>query len=358
MSRRIARWTGGLLLTAALGTLLAGCGAKPSAPASPAPAPSSPPPPAQAAPAAPAAPAKPKLETTKVRFGYSSQSTAFLPIYFADKKGYFKDEGLDVEFFTFKGGSENIRAMIGGQIDIASGGFNEPMDGQIAGQDTKVFYGTTNIVVYEWWAQKNIKTPADLKGKKFAVSGIGGQSHLLTSFWLKKIGIDPDKDVQFINSGASSARLSALKAGQVDVAILTSPQTFAAKREGLSMVGKLAEHLSGFPHDVYYAPQAFLTKNPETTRAFIRAINRSVEALRKDKETSVAIVKEILKYSDQDASDSWEEYKNTFPLDGTIDLNGVAFLMDLSVKAGDIKEPMPNDKIINSTFIKEFSKPK
>lgn len=343
--RRFSSVTVSVLL---VGSLLAGCGTKETT-LKPQPSPQAPAAPAPAAPAA-----KPKPEVSKIRLGLASPAIAFLPVYVADKLGYFKEEGLTVELFTFSRGKDAVSAMIAGELDINSGGFSEPMDAQVAGQDIKAFYGTTNVIVYQWYGKKEITKPDQLKGKKIAIAGLGGQTHMLTNFWLRKYGLDPAKDVQLVSAGGN--RAPALISGQVDAALLSTPDKFVAKRAGMTLLGDLNDYLKGFPHDVYYAKQDFLKKNPETVRAFIRALNKASQKVRDDKATAMKIAEEYVKLKPEDLEPAWEEVKDTFPLDGTIALEGADFIMDMAIEAGDLKAKLPHEKVIDFTYIKEFAK--
>lgn len=95
-----------------------------------------------------------------------------LPIYLADKEGLFKKHGLNVKLVTFHGGTDLVRGMIAGAVDVGVTALAGVSLGIAAGQPIKAFYGGFNMGVFEWYATKDIKTIKETKGKRFGVTRV------------------------------------------------------------------------------------------------------------------------------------------------------------------------------------------
>jgi NitT/TauT family transport system substrate-binding protein len=114
-------------------------------------------------------------EPVKVKVGISAMTTAFLPLFVARDKGFFKEEGLDVSLVFFKTGRESQQAVVSKDIDIAAGATTEPVYLRDAGQDVRIIWGISDKMPYKLFALPSIKTLKEAKGKRFAVSDAGHQ---------------------------------------------------------------------------------------------------------------------------------------------------------------------------------------
>ena len=186
----------------------------------------------------------------------------------AQALGYMQDVGIrDFEVIL---SDEYIPGLIGGSLDITHG-------------DTSVFLSAGNasklpikmISLYrdsEWWimgTRKGINKPADLKGGKISGGKLDGRNTWVMRQALKKMGLDPDKDVQFVpTSGASDNRLLAVINGTLDGASM-----FPRHRAGLEKAGGkfLFEQLTAAPQEGFAAMGGWLAKNEATAYAWVRA---------------------------------------------------------------------------------------
>src|SRR5690606_36175915 len=145
-----------------------------------------------AAGAAQAAPEKPKLT-----LGVGGKPLLYyLPLTIAEQKGYFKEEGLDVEINDFGGGAKSLQALIGGSVDVVTGAYEHTIRMQQKGQDIKAvcelgrFPGICIGVRKDLAGQ--IKTIADLKGQNVGVTAPGSSTSLLLQYALIKNGLAED----------------------------------------------------------------------------------------------------------------------------------------------------------------------
>ena len=224
----------------------------------------------------------------------------YLPLTIAESQGYFKAEGLEVTIADFAGGSQALRAVVGGSADVVSGAFEHTLNMQSKGQKLRAFVlqGRAPQIVLgvNPKTMPGFKTVADLKGKKIGVTAPGSSTNVMANFVLAKAGLKPS-DVSIIGVGAGSGAVAAMRAGQIDAMSNLDPVITLLQRSGdLKVVSDTrivaeAEKVFGgpMPAACLYAPQAFIDKNPATAQALANAIVRA------DKWIQAAGVADIIK---------------------------------------------------------------
>src|SRR5438876_1007289 len=180
-------------------SLVAGCGGAPvpaaSAPASAAPTPSAPP--------------------VKITITYGSVAADVLPTYVALEQGIFLRNGLDAELQLISSSTAAVAALVSGNADFSQAGGSEAISATVGGADIVVVVVTGATYSYLLMAAADIKTPNDLKRKKVGISTVGSSSDVAVRVALKKIGIDPDKDVSIVPVGGVPERVAAMKSGAI-----------------------------------------------------------------------------------------------------------------------------------------------
>src|SRR5450432_4788216 len=164
-----------------------------------------------------AAQAQAKLEKTKVGIAVGGKSGFYyLPLTIAERLGYFKDEGLDVEISDFDGGSKALQAVVGGSADVVSGAWENTIDQQPKGLQLQGFalQGRYPMIVVAIAKAKaaSYKSPKDLKGMKIGVSAPGSSTNRMVLHLLAKDGLKAE-DVSFIGVGTSAGVIAALTSG-------------------------------------------------------------------------------------------------------------------------------------------------
>src|ERR1043166_8952422 len=132
----------------------------------------------------------------------------YLPLTIAERLGYFKDEGLDVEISDFAGGSKALQAVVGGSADVVSGAWENTIDQQPKGLNMQGFvlmgrYPAISLGIVKSKAA-SYKSPKDLKGMKIGVSAPGSSTNRLVLHMLAKDGLKGD-DVSIIGVGTSAS---------------------------------------------------------------------------------------------------------------------------------------------------------
>ena len=237
--------------------------------------------------AAPALAFAQTLEKPKLTLAVGGKNLLYyLPLTIAESLGYFKSEGLDVTIVDFAGGSQALRAVVGGSADVVSGAFEHTLNMQAKGVKLRAFVlqGRAPQIVLgvNPKTMPSFKTVTDLKGKKIGVTAPGSSTNVMANFVLAKAGLKPS-DVSIIGVGAGNGAVAAMRSGQIDAISNLDPVITLLQRRGdLKIVSDTrivaeAEKVFGgpMPAGCLYAPQVFIDKNPQTTQALANAIVRA-----------------------------------------------------------------------------------
>ncbi len=237
---------------------------------------------AQAGAASPSAAPKAVCPAAKITIAVpvTPPNVVHLTPYVADSFGYFKDENLTVELVRFEGGVGSLRASASGGITLAGTSTEPVIDGIANGAEVKVVYSYAPAVDVSFVVGAGIKTLADLKGKKMGVQEPGGFADVLTRIVLKKAGLDPAKDVTFVQT-TTAGRVQQLVAGATDTAILHIDQTKTVQKANpsLSVLVNMWEILSDYQYSVYVAPTQAIKDDAATLECTIRALMRANRAM-------------------------------------------------------------------------------
>jgi len=267
-------------------SVLVGCAAPATPLATPTPVPVATPPPAPpTATVAPSpTPAVPPAEKTKVILAVGGKTAiVYLPLSIVEQKGFFKEEGLEVEIQDFAGGAKALEALVGGSADVVMGFFDHTIQMQAQGRDITAVvqvgrYPGLVLGVRSDLADK-VKKASDLKGMKVGVTAPGSSTHFFINYLLSKEGLKPT-DISAIGIGTTATAVAAVEKKEVDALVNVDPVMTQLEQRGLIKIlvdtrteKDTAQVFGGeYPAAVLYAKREFVEKNPGTTQRLVNAI--------------------------------------------------------------------------------------
>lgn len=294
--------------------------------------------------------ASPGVSDARITIGLSSVNIAFLPVYVAQEKGFFKDEGLDVQFVMFNAGSTNLQSLMGGDIQMMGSAFVETLGGRAAGYDVKNFWGICNLMPFELYSTANFRSLKEAKGKRFAISRFGSLTDFLTRATLQHHGVDP-KDVTILQIGSTPARFAALAAGAVDASVVWFPVTEIAKGQGFRKLFDLKDMFPEWPYETFAARESWLAKERTDVIKFLRAYQRGVKHTWDNKDDSVRAMRKYVKIDPAYAPAGYDQYRTSFPMNGVIAEKAIPTVIDQEFENGRLKRRLTVDEMIDRTFI-------
>jgi len=291
----------------------------------------------------------------RLLIGISTVNVAFLPIYVTNDKGFFAEEGLDVLPVMFNAGATNLQALIGGDVQIMAGGVPETVLARASGMDIKNFWAISNLMPFQIYGSPALKSLKESKGKKFAISRFGSLSEFLTRSALRRAGVDP-KTVTMLQIGATPARFTTLATGVVDATILWFPVTERAKAAGMNKLFDLKELYPQWTNVGFIARDGWLVKEKEQTAKFLRAYQKGVRYTRENRDDGIKALRKYVGLAAAEAAAGYDEYRDSFPLDGRILDAGITATIEQELEAGRLKGKLSSNDLIDNSFINALGK--
>ncbi len=232
-------------------------------------------------------------EQAKVRLAVGGKVGLFyLPVTIAERLGYFKEEGLDVEMIDLASGTKALQALVGGSADVTSGSYEHTIQMQAKGMALTAFVLQGRLIDYSLGIVKkkvpSYQSPKDLKGLKVAVSSPGAGTHMFLNAVLAKAGLKPD-DVSVIGVGQTAGAVAAMRNGEIDAIANTDPVMTILESAGDVRIVADARTSDGsklvyggdYPAGSLYTTAEYLKKNPRTVQALANAMVRGLAWLQK-----------------------------------------------------------------------------
>lgn len=252
------------------------------------------------------------IAQTKITVGKNIGGNGFhIPTYIAMDKGFYAAEGLEARFVSLQG-KALVTAGLSSNIDfvpIPSGGAQAALSG------AEIRYVVGESLKSQWViiAKPDIKEVGDLKGKVMGYGRAGSADYdegatVLARFFKLQAG----KDYKVISFQGEAERIAAIINGDVQGGLVSAPNAAKAKGAGLKVLIRTGDYLPRAGGTIW-TTKAYLEKNPETVKKFVRAIAKSVMYLRDNREGSIPTLREHLGIaSDEEAGAIWDELHNTF----------------------------------------------
>lgn len=283
-------------------------------------------------------------EPAKVTLAYIGITASNWPGLVAQQKGFFKDEGIDVDWIQTGQSSKSAQQVAAGVADIGSSSMVDTFRAIDGGGDLKIFANSLAQGSFSLVAAPTIHSYADLKGKRVIV---GGQKDITGLYWnaaARHFGMDPEKDFQLLFAGSTTNRFAALMAGGVDAAVLSTPSNFQAIARGFSDLGSVAAYMGDFPMMIYHTNGAWAAKNKDKLVAFVKAHNRAVLYML-DPKNQQEVAQILAKATNATLEDSQKTLEaalevHAFVPDGSIGQGALDRVEKTLADEGDLKQPL------------------
>jgi NitT/TauT family transport system substrate-binding protein len=285
-----------------------------------------------------------------INIGISTPGLYEIPTEIAQRKGFYKDEGLDARKVVVRTGL-HVAALLAGELDYST------VSGIIGratmqGLPVKGVMGWFDRPLHMLIARAGNKNITDLKAKRIAVSTVGSAPHIILREALTQAGINPDKDVLTLAVGGSGDRLTALVSGAVDATPLDLAYMDKAEKLGLVPLLYLGDvvnlRLGGFG-----VSMDKIQKNPGQIVRVIRATLKGVRFLKNNKPESLAIMRDYLHVSVPVAEKIHQFSLRSLNVDGLVAASSLEAEIRLARGQMKIPDDITGDKLMDWRFIKE-----
>ena len=241
-----------------------------------------------------AAPSETRAQLTKITVSYAGESPTHLPAWIAADAGIFHKNGLNVQLIRARS-DVSVMALLSGEIAFAQTGATSVINSRLAGSDTVIVAGGTVSLPYWLVSRPEIRSPEQLKQKIIGVLALGGTAFVVARFALRKLGLNPDKDVSMLAVGGTPERLLALRTARIHATLLSPPTVFAAKRDGFNILADVASLGLNYQHDSVATTRRFVRDNREIVAKYVKSQIEAVHLVKTDRETGIRILTKYLK---------------------------------------------------------------
>ena len=293
----------------------------------------------------------------KVRIGVSETHVGYLPLQVAYHRGFYREEGIDLEIILMPTNIVNM-ATLTGQLDI-NGAVTGTVGSAVQGSPMKLLIVTVGKPLLFLVSRKEIKDARELRGKKIAGSSPAGTATILAKQALKHYGMDPDRDAAVLPMGGSTAsRFAALESGLVDATVLPVPEVIFARAKGyneLTFMGDIAQ----FPQNGFGATEKKIRENPDEVYKMVRASLRGLLFLSdgKNRDEVVQIIMKQHRVADRKLAEQMLGYSlRVLTKEAQVTTEEVQFLIDLMRTNAKVSKPVAVEQVVDFSFLERARK--
>ena len=287
----------------------------------------------------------------KVRMGIQSTNIGFLPFHVAYHKGFYRDQGIDLETIFMATQAVNA-AFVRGDIDY-SAAVNGIIQTIVRGAPAKILACAVDRPLQSFVSKKDIRSARELKGKKIGGSTPGGTASLMANLALKHFGLEPGRDVAVIPLRGN--RVAALESGAVDAALLGVPENIIAVDKGyneLLFVGDIVN----FPQNGFGASVKKIQESPEEVYGMVQATLRgllfSLDNRNRDEVINI-ILKQWQLNDKRLAAEMLRQLSRGVTRDMSAKPEGMQLMIDLVRQDSKVSQPFTVAQIVDYSFLEK-----
>lgn len=289
-----------------------------------------------------------------VRVAYSAISGAMGPLWVAHDFGIFERHGVDVQLLYIGGGSVVTQALLGGDVQFVRLGANAVVQASLRGAELKMIANTINRLVFSLMSKPEIKSPADLKGKRIGVTRLGGSTDFALELALKKWGLRRGTDVAVVQTGGMPQLLGAMNGGPVDAGVISPPTNLQALKLGLKELVDFGDLDIPYPNSPVAATQSYLTKNRDLVLRFLRGYSEGIHRVKTDREGTIRTFSKYTRVKDPEILAELYRIYGVKHLERipTVNADAVNTVLEAEPKTGSAKAA----DFIDNSFISELDR--
>ncbi|MBI4527488.1 MAG: ABC transporter substrate-binding protein [Deltaproteobacteria bacterium] len=293
----------------------------------------------------------------KVRMGNSSSNVSFLPMYTAYHKGFYRDEGIDLEIIAMSANLAST-AVLAGDVDY-NGAVTGTIGAAVQGRPMKVLIFTVDRPLLFLISKKEIKEPRQLRGRKIAGSSPGGTATLLANEALRHFGLEPGRDVSILPMGGTAAsRFAVLESGVVDASLLSVPENIFALEKGYNELIFLGD-VTRFPQNGFGTSEKRIRENPDEVYRMVRATLRGLAFIweKNNQDQVLDIIMKQWKITNRKiAGEIFRHVSRVLTKDASVKPESIQLLIDLARDSAKVSQPVSVNQVVDFSFLDKARK--
>jgi ABC-type nitrate/sulfonate/bicarbonate transport system substrate-binding protein len=276
-------------------------------------------------------------------------------IWVAKEARLFEKHGLDVAPVLIPSSVRTLQAILAGESPIAESAGPAAASARLAGGDVVALAGSVNILTYYFVTLPVIKRPEDLKGKIGANQSPGTIADFALRVSLRKLGLDPAKDVSLRSIGVLYDRIAAMQKGIVQFTVLTEAEKPIVDKFGYPVLLDLISLKIPFPQRGIYATGKYIKEQPDTVRRYVRAYVEAIHYFKTRKEETIQILRKYSRVEDRgvlEHTQSW--FSQNMPEYPYPPLDGYQVVLQEMASSNPKAAALNAKELIDTRFVKEL----
>ena len=279
------------------------------------------------------------------------------PLWVARERGFFTKYGISADTIFVRGAPTLVAAMAANEIDVGYTGGTAVVGAVANGADLKVLSAFTNRVTYDLMVKPGIKTPEDLRGKKFGIQAIGGTVWMGAILALEHLKLDPDRDkINILAVGDQNVLAQALESGTIDATVLDGVQSRRLAALGFPTLVDLNKYNLPILSSGFVMREPNIQKNPQVAENLLKAvIEGAVFSLSlQQKPTTLKILQKYLKVSEKDAEEGYRDLVMGTEKKPYANPAGVTNVVRLMKRSNPKVEKVTPEQLIDDRILKKI----
>jgi len=273
---------------------------------------------------------------------------------FAIAKGWYKEAGINLDLLDV---ANPVSAFGAGEVDIADGDPGTYIPAIANNVPIKIVSNMWRSKGAYWIiAKPEIKTWADLKGKKFGTASPTGGMKMTALEVLSKNGINGSKDVELIANGTYQTAYATLTAGDVDATIIHQPYATIAKKAGYTVLGKTWEYMPKYNTGVLVATQKLINEQPDTVKRLLEVYFYANNYAKTHLDEFLPWASKYLNVDEATAREAIESEIVLWENDPIVDTNRLQVTEDLLTKYNMQKQSYSVTNVVDNQFAEQIAK--
>lgn len=291
------------------------------------------------------------LAAENVRVAYPSMNPSVFSMIIAEKEGYLKEEGLDVQLLSIRG-EIAIRTALAGEIDFFTNA-GSALAAAVRNVPVKILTVFQDKPSWDLIADPGIKSIAQLRGKTIGVMSPEGSLAVVAREILRKNGMDPAKDVNLVTMGGDEVRFPALQTKSIQATLFNSAMSIKAQKDGFTKLASAGDYANLIEGGIA-AADVKIKQNPEKTFRFIRATLKGLDYFITKREPSIKYMAEALRLKDRELANAIYDVQSKLLLrDGYTDDKVLQSMIDSMKKTTKVQREIKVNDIFDLTFVKK-----
>jgi NitT/TauT family transport system substrate-binding protein len=293
----------------------------------------------------------------KIRIGYSGVTVSNAMLWVTDEGKLFQKNGIDPQILYLQT-TLGQTAMIAGEVDMCVYSGSLLSSARVQGADVVMVTSFLNKPLYRLVVRPEIKTVADLKGKRLGITRFGTVTDSMSRLLVGKLGLDPDKDVSYVQVGDVPILLASLTTGRtIDGAIIQPPYYLKAVASGMRVLVNMQEMDIPVQQTGLNTTQKFIAKNPDLARRVVKSVIEGIHLMRTNPSVAKRAISRRMQIKDEkEIEDTYLLLKSFVPIKPYPTLDGFKTILDdLSKRIPSAKNANPKE-FVDTQFIDELDR--